>query len=83
MEAPAGSTAVARLSRQLPYPETLSRVKKNRERTRELIAIRPEWKSVGKMNEKSKSIEIVIFNVRILKSEMFRVQMSYLECERV
>lgn len=80
MEAPAGSTAVARLSRQLPYPETLSRVKKNRERTRE---IRLEWKSVGKMNEKSKSIEIVIFNVRILKSEMFRVQMSYLECERV
>lgn len=80
MEAPAGSTAVARLSRQLPYPETLSRVKKNRERTRE---IRPEWKSVGKMNEKWKSIEIVIFNVRILKSEMFRVQMSYLECERV
>lgn len=80
MEAPAGSTAVARLSRQLPYPETLSRVKKNRERTRE---IRPKWKSVGKMNENSKSIEIVIFNVRILKSEMFRVQMSYLECERV
>lgn len=82
MEAPAGSTAVARLSRQLLYPETLSRVKKNRERTRE---IRPEWKSVGKMNENSKSIEIVIFvfTVRILKSEMVRVQMSYLECERV